>query len=501
MQTDTQKHTTTDIAGRLAFLKMDDACLERLRELRPVIARDLPEGLERFYHVIRQTPETRQFFSSDQHMKSAQKAQIGHWMAILEGRFDNDYTRRVQRIGNAHARIGLAPSWYIGGYSLLMAQLIAGIVDEYWPKKRLSRSASPSAAKDFSDRLVSLTKAVLLDMELSVSVYIEEVEAARKAEQDAVDAERNMVMGAFRNAIQALAKKDLTYQIDADLPDGYATVKADFNAALQQLAATMDEIGGSAEKIQSGSVEINAAASDLSRRAEIGAASVEETAAALEEMTANVKSSFERAEKAGDMVAQTRQKAESSGQIVTDAVEAMGRIDSSSEAISSIIAVIDEIAFQTNLLALNAGVEAARAGESGRGFAVVASEVRVLAQRSAGAAKEIKQLIEGSRKEVKTGVQLVSNTGEALARMVEDVRQISQDVLAVVDSAREQSAGLDEINAAVLSLDTATQQNAAIAEELSAASDSLSSEVHAINAMLATFQALRETEDAADLAA
>jgi methyl-accepting chemotaxis protein len=250
----------------------------------------------------------------------------------------------------------------------------------------------------------------------------------------------------------------------------------------------MREVGQNAQTIGAGAREIRQAADSLAQRTEHQAASVEETAAALEEITTTVADSTKRAEEAGRLVARTKSGAERSGEVVKNAIAAMGAIENSSKEISNIIGVIDDIAFQTNLLALNAGVEAARAGEAGKGFAVVAQEVRELAQRSAKAAKEIKALINTSSDQVRNGVSLVGETGTALAEIVVQVQDIDRNVTAIVESAREQATGLKEINEAVITMDQGTQQNAAMVEESTAASHSLANEVDALNRLLATFR-------------
>jgi methyl-accepting chemotaxis protein len=477
-----------DISGRLSFLGIDDANRENIRKAKSIVERELPIALDRFYETVKKTPETRKFFSSDDHMRGAKNAQIGHWGSITTGDFDENYVSRVRKIGSVHARIGLEPRWYIGGYGQIIEQLVQGVMKDYWPAGGVfsKKGHSPDEATGV---LVSLLKAVMLDMDLSISVYMEQAEEAKKeAQEEAIAAERKMVVDVFGKAMERIAAKDLSYRVNDDLPEAYATLKQDFNNALAQLAETIDSIGGSAETIHSGSDEIKAAADDLSKRAEQQAASVEETAAAVEEITAAVKSSAERAEEAGQLVGRTRKNAEQSGDVVRKAVEAMDRISKSSDDISRIIGVIDEIAFQTNLLALNAGVEAARAGDAGKGFAVVAQEVRELAQRSAEAAKEIKGLITTSGEEVKNGVSLVDETGKALETIVTEVQEIATNVDAIIESAREQSTGLEEINVSVSTIDKGTQQNAAMSEELTASSHSLGQEVGTINSMLREFR-------------
>ncbi len=313
-------------------------------------------------------------------------------------------------------------------------------------------------------------------------------EKAKQAEQDeARAAERRLVADAFDKAMTAIASKNLGYMITEDFPESDQLLKDNFNNAISELASTVDQIGIAAAQILSGSGEIHDAANNLAKRTEQQAVAVEETAAALEETTTAVKTSSDSAKDAGTLVSTTKSNAEHSGKIVQNAIAAMGKIETSSEEIANIIGVIDDIAFQTNLLALNAGVEAARAGESGKGFAVVAQEVRELAQRSASAAKEIKQLITTSGEEVKNGAELVNETGRALEQIASEVAEINGHVSSIVSASNEQSVGLQEINQSVNNIDQGTQQNAAVAEQSTAASYTLSEEVSRINNMLQEF--------------
>ncbi|MCA1490859.1 PAS domain-containing methyl-accepting chemotaxis protein [Ensifer sp. NBAIM29] len=302
-------------------------------------------------------------------------------------------------------------------------------------------------------------------------------------------------------ALNRLSNGDLAQNLSTPFIPTLEKLRIDFNAAVEKLRTTMQAVAENAGAIAAGSQQIRSASDDLSKRTEQQAASVEETAAALEEITTTVADTSHRAEEAGQLVRKTRENAEHSGAVVRSAIEAMGKIESSSSEISNIIGVIDEIAFQTNLLALNAGVEAARAGDAGKGFAVVAQEVRELAQRSAKAAKEIKDLITDSNAHVKSGVALVGETGTVLNTIVSQVQQVNGNVEAIVEAAKEQATGIKEINQAVNTMDQGTQQNAAMVEESTAAAHSLAKEAEALFDLLGQFNvgvstALRQTRPA-----
>uniref|UniRef100_UPI003D7D58E1 methyl-accepting chemotaxis protein n=1 Tax=Aliiroseovarius marinus TaxID=2500159 RepID=UPI003D7D58E1 len=308
-----------------------------------------------------------------------------------------------------------------------------------------------------------------------------------EGERAEMEAAQAAVVDALRVGLGQLSDGDLTIRIDTAFDAKYEQLRADFNTASDKLRAAMCGVVENADLIQGEASEISNAADDLSRRTEHQAATLEETAAALDELTSSVRSAADGAAHAREVVETARENAEASGAVVREAVGAMGEIESSSQQISKITGVIDDIAFQTNLLALNAGVEAARAGEAGRGFAVVASEVRALAQRSSDAAREINGLISASGGHVKRGVELVDQAGSALSGIVDSVNEISRNVGEIATSAQEQSSGLAEINSAVNQLDQVTQQNAAMFEETTAASHALTREADTLMTTMRNF--------------
>ncbi len=356
--------------------------------------------------------------------------------------------------------------------------------------ERLTRGdelgAIVSALKVFRDNQLHLDQ-LRAEQEKTAALTADE-RRAKEVASAATAKESALVVSSLAEGLERLAQGDLTFRVTADFPGDYAKLKNDFNGAMGSLQETMKVIAASTDGLRTGADEIAHASDDLSRRTEQQAASLEETAAALDELTATVRRTASGARQASDVVSTTRGEATHSGQVVHQAVSAMGEIEKSSGQISQIIGVIDEIAFQTNLLALNAGVEAARAGEAGRGFAVVAQEVRALAQRSAEAAKEIKTLISSSTQQVSQGVSLVGQTGEALQRIVAKVGEIDALVTEIAASAAEQATGLNEVNTAVNQMDQVTQQNAAMVEQSTAATHSLKGETAELVRLMARFQ-------------
>ena len=270
------------------------------------------------------------------------------------------------------------------------------------------------------------------------------------------------------------------------------TLGKGLNELLDNMSAMVVQIKTAASEVTRGADEISQGNANLSQRTEEQSSSLEETASSMEEMTSTVKQNADNAGQANQLATAARDQAEKGGAVVGKAVQAMTGINESSRKIADIIGVIDEIAFQTNLLALNAAVEAARAGEQGRGFAVVASEVRNLAGRSATAAKEIKELIQDSVRRVDEGSTLVSQSGQTLDQIVSAVKKVSDIIAEIAAASHEQSDGIEQVNKAVMQLDEMTQQNAALVEQASAASQSMADQARGLNEMMARYQVTQE---------
>lgn len=302
------------------------------------------------------------------------------------------------------------------------------------------------------------------------------------------EARQIKVVETLSGALDKLAAGDLTARINERFDGTNDAVRKAFNTSVERLAALMSEVRFSADSVHGGSREIRSASDDLAMRNTQQAASLEETAAAMSEVTQLVKKSADNAQVAQSSIARTHEQASEGGAVVKQAVGAMASIEESARQITQIIDVIDGIAFQTNLLALNAGVEAARAGEAGKGFAVVANEVRALAQRSADAARNIKELIGTSTQHVEEGVSLVGDTGQLLEAIVAQIGTVTAQVEEIAGMAVTQAANLDQVNTSVGAMDTMTQQNAAMVEETTAASRSLSDEAERLGQLVAKFR-------------
>lgn len=287
---------------------------------------------------------------------------------------------------------------------------------------------------------------------------------------------------------QSVAEGDLTLTINVERKDELGVLQNALVVMSGQLRQMVDQVHTSVETIQNAAGEISSGNDDLSERTQEQASALEQTSATMEEMTAALKNSADHAASAAEYAAQARRNAESGGEVLSQTISAMQDITSSSKKITDIITVIDSIAFQTNLLALNAAVEAARAGEHGRGFAVVASEVRSLSQRCATAAGEVKALIEESVRNVSTGSQLVNASGSTLGNIVSGIQKAGDVITELAASGRQQAEGIDQVNKAVIQIDEATQQNAALVEQIASASKLMSDQAVDLARLVSRFK-------------
>ncbi|WP_033924778.1 globin-coupled sensor protein [Sphingomonas sp. 35-24ZXX] len=463
--------------SRMQFFGITKKDYARFPKILRLLKKHAPSALRDFYKKISATPDVSRFFKSQANMDHARDKQFNHWVQLFAGEVDEGYFAKAEKIGNVHAKIGLAPTWYIGGYAMVLEQLIT----EATAASPLARLTGNRTGRSIG----SLVKCALLDMDIALSSYFRAEEAQRLA-----------VISQVGQALESVAKGDFTVHLNG-LPEAFSKLEKDFEFMRDRISETLLQVSETAETINTGSVEISLASDDLSSRTEQQAASLEETAAAMAQLTGGVRETADGAAHVNRSVAEAHANATRGGAVVKEAVVAMDDIERSAQEIAKIINVIDGIAFQTNLLALNAGVEAARAGDAGKGFAVVANEVRALAQRSADAAKHIKDLISESSRQVSRGVELVGQSGEALDSIVEKVAEIAGLASNIAELATIQSNSLQQVNTAVGEMDKMTQQNAAMVEESTAAARSLAGEADQLTGLVSRFTLEEKTGEAA----
>ncbi|MBT9371053.1 methyl-accepting chemotaxis protein [Rhizobium sp. CSW-27] len=503
-----------------------DGALNQIRNFEPAFRELIAPDLLGRYDAFFGTPEGTIVTNMMKAMESLEDfkgkpEELGPFIDAMNKR--RDYVAGLLRengqklLQNAESRLDAARGsmlMIIGGLSVFVLAVVAfsaGVMRSLSSSiRRIALSMTGLADGDTASAIpYTERKDEIGDMAQSVEVFRQaairnaQLEAEAAAGRSRAEAERagmqaraeaeaeerlNQATRTFAASLRRLAEGDMLCEIDTPLSAQFEALRADFNTSVRQLREALLSVGHSVSTVTDGSREISDASDNLAKRTEQQAASLEETAAALEEITANVIATSKRSAEARDVVREARSRADQSGGVVRNAVVAMQRIEEASRQINQIISVIDEIAFQTNLLALNAGVEAARAGEAGKGFAVVAQEVRELAQRSANAAKEIKALIGNSTVAVSEGVKLVSDTGQGLATIEQLVQIVNSHMDAIATAAQEQSSGLAEVNTAVNHMDQATQQNAAMVEEMNAAGAGLAQESHKLSELLSHFQ-------------
>ncbi|MBX9456607.1 MAG: globin-coupled sensor protein [Rhizobium sp.] len=432
------------LGGRLRFAGLEVETASLVREHRNLLLPHLKTALRDLVHRLQTDPDAARSFESDSQLERLHDLTRSHWEVLTDARFDALYAERVKVLADAERRMGLDPRWHIAGHAVILEHFLSGLIDEFWPRSVFRNAAARRA--QLAGLVTAVLRTALVDLEIAMSLRFN---ALRLSQQQALASLRASHVEEFRRCISALSARladhDLSGHGVDDVPEGCTDVFAVLDEAIATLRATFSGAGeqvGMAEH-HTGRIALSAAA--LADGASKAARDTRATASGLVDIDTRARRSAEGARAAEIAVGKARHAAQASGDVVGEAIAAMSDIEQSAERIGQIIGVIDDIAFQTNLLALNAGIEAARAGESGRGFAVVAQEVRALAQRSAEAAREIKQLVTTTKSQVDGGVQTVAKTQQAIDGIVGQVSAINEMIATIVSDTAETAAGIGQV--------------------------------------------------------
>lgn len=492
-----------DASSRLDFIELRADEGQLFAPIRPNIERHLEFALARFYNRLNAFPQAAGHFADSAQITRAQNRQRQHWASIAAGRFDDDYFNRSRIIGQVHARIGLSPRWYMGGYALIAETLVRGILaDAAGPHSRLS--LRPARQPDVGPAVAALVKAIVLDMEIAVSTYFDQIygEAAAlnqalasvvlpasrgdlshrvrasfaNPDLNALAGQVNDLLeivgdrlGASGSVLSALANADLTQRVLGEADGAFAKLRDDTNAVADSMSGIMVRLRQSSLMLKRTTGEMVAGADELSDRTNRQAAAIEQIAASMGGVVSTVTENAALAGKTERAASDVSTRLDEAVSVMATATDAMGDIKHASNQIAAIVGVIDNIAFQTNLLALNASVEAARAGDAGKGFAVVAIEVRRLAQNAAQASAEIKALVERTLATVERGSGHVAEAAEQVEAVSGGVSETTRHAAAMAEASAMLLSALSEIDQAVRQIDEMTQHNASLIEQTNAA--------------------------------
>lgn len=525
-----QDQDQVSIEERRQMMELDADAAQRVANAKDHILSHLPDALDRFYGKVAKSPALKSFFDSEQMQQSARARQVSHWERIADGAWDENFLRAGRQVGHVHAKIGLELKHYVSGYSLVAEDLIKGVMLDMLAEDKnrkgpfgLGGNSTGKQAEIVAQTVADIMKVLMLDMELAISSYVHQT----RQETEMVNAEMQHVLSAAVNgdfdlrvevevqdqnlnaliqstnqlmtelgdrleeaddALFSMANADLTHRVEGQRSGAFARLQNNINGVADQLSDLVGKIQGTSRALKSATGEILSGANDLADRSNRQAAAIQQTTTTVKNMSQAVAENTKQSREAMQQADDVRRTAEEGGEVMSSASQAMERITDSSNKISNIIGLIDDIAFQTNLLALNASVEAARAGEAGKGFAVVAVEVRRLAQSAAEASNEVKALIEKSAHEVTDGTKLVNQAAESLTAMLEAARKNNELMASVAQKSQEQSTSIDEISSAISQIDEMTQHNSSLVEQTNAAIEQTEARSSELDKMVDVFK-------------
>lgn len=457
---------------RLRFAGLDDKQCARVRDHRQKLSPRIELALRDLFQRLQTYPDAARHFDSDRQIDRLQDLQSSHWNVLTDARFDGLYAERVKVLADTANRMGLDPRWQMASHAVVLEHLIVGLIEDAWPKSFLPMGKA--RRRELCDLVAALVRTVFVDTEIGVSLRFNALRQQHQrqlAEQRSADEQE--VKALFGDFAEGLSQGDLGVRLPEGAAEAYQPIVASLNAALEQIQQSLHASNQRSQAAETLVDHMRGNAAAFSDKAGAEADALSGQLAALADMAGRMATGSGRISATETKANETRIAVERSGEIAGQAITAMADIEASAEKIGQIIGVIDEIAFQTNLLALNAGIEAARAGDSGRGFAVVAQEVRALAQRSGEAAREIKQLVTGTKAQVETGVEIVGRTQDAISSIVEQVTSINSAVSGIAREAEQQVSDLRGAATAIGTISEGVQASAALASETARSSDDL----------------------------
>lgn len=499
MKQDDFRETPTGLAERAELMRYDSEARVSLSAVAPALNEGLPEALSSILGQLRRITSPAETPEAEEAGRGLETRTAAHWQALVAGSLDDRYASDARAVAQAFIAEGLMPHRLVGGYAQVAEKLVSAVVEQLLPRRGgLFGAGNRASADELQVAMTALIKALLLDVDLAFSAYLDAARQSQvklKKEQERERAGVNDTLGA---AVERLAAGDLAARVEPGMPEALAAVGERFNEGIERLHDAVGVIGETASAARDTLGKAASSATALADGTSETGARLRETSETLASMTTTVQQTAGDAASALKTVEAIKTGIRDGGSIVDAAVATMGEIEELAKRAGGITDAIDDIAFQTNLLALNAGIEAARAGDAGRGFAVVASEVRELSQRSAKAAKEIKDLVSGTRAKAGEGVALVQRSGAALSGVVGTISGVETVLRSIAERAARQTADTETIGQAMAEIGRSTTAQSGLAGELAVLCNGIEGDLASIGDRVAGFGTARTWSSASD---